>query len=32
MDTMVVDTTHPVRESVVEACTKDLHVSFMSKA
>ena len=30
-DTMVVDTAHPVGETVVEACTKDPHASFVSK-
>ena len=30
-DTLVVDTAHPVGETVVEACTQDPHASFVSK-
>src|ERR1700678_4327673 len=30
-DTMVVDTAHPVGETVTEACIADPHASFMSK-
>jgi acid stress chaperone HdeA len=30
-DTMVIDTAHPVGETVAEACIADPHASFMSK-
>jgi acid stress chaperone HdeA len=30
-DTMVIDTAHPVAETVAEACTQDPHASFVSK-
>src|SRR5580700_9565167 len=30
-DTLVVDTAHPVGETVMEACTLDPHASFVSK-
>ena len=30
-DTIVVDTAHPVAETVAQACTADPHASFMSK-
>ena len=30
-DTMVIDTAHPVGETVTEACIADPHASFMSK-